>query len=245
MIVSNTATSSKGDPVGVCPAALIHPYDVFTAAGCQVTIASPQGGAVEFDALSTSDHLSGFSSLDTLSAQYVTQSAFTDQLANTPAIAELNTDDYDAIFVCGGQGTFYTFPKDKALANLFVNFYQANKPSATLCGGACLLLSTTLDNGEPLIQGKMITGFSKKEGTWIAQNVAPLSVPFVLEDEAKNKGANFFTSSAFSPFAIQDGNLITGQQKNSGLQTAGLVLTALNLEFDTGEYAEHRLSAHA
>lgn len=231
MIVSNTATSATGASVGICAAALIHPFDVFKSAGCQVTIASPQGGTVEFDRDS-----SDYSSLDRLSAQYLSQSVFTDQLVNTPAIADLNTDGYDAIFVCGGQGTLYTFPEDQTLANLFVNFYQANKPSATLCGGACLLLSATLDNGEFLIQDKMMTGFSKQEEQWIDQHVGPLTVPFVIEDEAKKRGAKFFASSAFSPFAIQDGNLITGQQRNSGFQTAGLVLKALDLSFDTSEY---------
>ncbi|WP_010473112.1 type 1 glutamine amidotransferase domain-containing protein [Acaryochloris sp. CCMEE 5410] len=232
MIVSNSATSTTGKPVGIWAAELIHPYDVFKAAGCQVTIASSQGGPVELDPLSDPRDSSGFSSLDILSARYLTQSTFADQLSNTPAIADLNTHDYDAIFVCGGQGTLYTFPEDQALTDLFVSFYQDEKPSATLCRGACLLLNATLDNGEPLIQGKMITGFSKKEEQWMDQNVGPMMVPFVLEEEAKKRGAKFVASSAFTPFAMQDGNLITGQQRNSGFQTAGLVLKALDLDFD-------------
>ncbi|WP_238549131.1 type 1 glutamine amidotransferase domain-containing protein [Acaryochloris marina] len=232
MIVSNSATSNIGKPVGICAVELIHPYAVLKASGCQVTIASSQGGPIELDAQSEPRDPSGFLSLDILSARYITQAAFTDQLSNTPAISNLNTQDYDAIFVCGGQGTLYTFPKDKALTDLFVSFYQDEKPSATLCRGACLLLNATLDNGEPLIQGKMITGFSKKEEQWMSKNFGPMMVPFVVEEEAKKRGAKFVASSAFTPFVIQDSNLITGQQSNSAFLTASLVLKALDLDFN-------------
>jgi len=42
-------------------------------------------------------------------------------------------------------------------------------------------------------------------------------------------GANFITQAPFPPHALRDGNLITGQQQNSGLETAKLVLEALGI----------------
>jgi len=54
-------------------------------------------------------------------------------------------------------------------------------------------------------------------------------MPFRIEDEAKKLGANFVTEAPFSPHALRDGNLITGQQQNSGLETAKLVLEALGI----------------
>lgn len=143
MIVSNPAVSTTlGWPVGFWAAELIHPYDVFTNAGCKVTIASPKGGKVEFDALSDPRDESGYSKEDELSLHYIEQPDFMLLLENTPAIADLSPNDFDAIVICGGQGPMFTFGQDAALADLFMQFYQANKPSAALCHGTCLLFKT-------------------------------------------------------------------------------------------------------
>jgi len=38
---------------------------------------------------------------------------------------------------------------------------------------------------------------------------------------------NFIVKNAFQPFAVRDGNLITGQQQNSGAEAAKLIIEAL------------------
>jgi putative intracellular protease/amidase len=231
MIVSNPAVSTTlGWPVGFWAAELIHPYDVFTQAGCQVTIASPKGGKVEFDALSDPRDASGYAKDDALSLHYIEQPDFMRRLETTPAIADLALDDCDAVVICGGQGPMFTFRQDAALADLFVQFYQAGKPSAALCHGTCLLLETKLASGNDLIQGKTMTGFANSEEDYADQTVGQKVMPFRIEDEAKQRGANFITSEPFSAYAVQDGNLITGQQQNSGTETAKLVLAALDLQ---------------
>jgi len=230
MIVSNPATSTTvGWPVGFWAAELIHPYDAFTNAGCEVTIASPKGGKVEFDALSDPRDESGYSKDDTLSLKYIEQPDFMPQLEDTPAIADLSPEQYDAIVVCGGQGPMFTFRQDPNLQDLFVQFYKAGKPSAALCHGTCLLLDTQLENGKYLIEGKTMTGFANSEEDYADQAVGQKLMPFRIEDEAKKLGANFVTAEAFSAYAVQDGNLITGQQQNSGTKTAELVLAALGI----------------
>lgn len=108
-----------------------------------------------------------------------------------------------------------------------MQFYNASKPSAALCHGVCLLLETKLDNGDYLIQGKTITGFANLEEDFADQTVGQTMMPFRIEDEAQKLGANFVTGEPFAAFAVKDGNLITGQQQNSGGETAQLVLQAL------------------
>ena len=52
--------------------------------------------------------------------------------------------------------------------------------------------------------------------------------PFWIEDEARKiENTDFIVKSMFEPFAIRDGNLITGQQQNSGTEAAKLVIDAL------------------
>lgn len=230
MIVANPAVSTTlGWPVGFWAAELIHPYDSSIKAGCRVTIASPKGGKVEFDSLSDPRDASGYSKDDTLSLEYINQPKFMQLLEETPAIASLNPDDFDAVVVCGGQSPMFTFREDKALADLFSKFYESGKPSAALCHGTCLLLETKLSSGESLIQGKTITGFANSEEDYADEVVGQKVMPFRIEDAAKKLGANFVTKEAFSPYAVRDGNLITGQQQNSGHETGKLVLEALGL----------------
>lgn len=52
--------------------------------------------------------------------------------------------------------------------------------------------------------------------------------PFWIEDEAKAlPDTNFIVHSMFKPFALRDGNLITGQQQCSGATAAELVVQTL------------------
>jgi putative intracellular protease/amidase len=228
LIVANPSISTTlGWPVGFWASELIHPYAEFTKAGCQVTIASPNGGKVEFDGLSDPRDASGYSKDDTLSLAYISQPEFLQLLENTPTIASLNLSNFDAIVVCGGQSPMFTFRQDRTLIQLFENFYTTGKPTAALCHGTCVLLEAKLSDGKYLIQGKTITGFANSEEDYADQVVGQKVMPFRIEDEAKKLGANFVTKEAFAPHAIQDGNLITGQQQNSGTETAKLVLVAL------------------
>lgn len=228
MIVANPAVSTTlGGPVGFWAAELIHPYEVFTQAGYAVTIASPQGGQVEFDSLSDPRDASGYAKDDTLSLTYIEKPEFMALLENTPAIAALSPANFDAIMICGGQSPMFTFRQDIALRDLFMTFYQAGKPSAALCHGTCLLLEARLADGTPLIHNKVITGFANSEEDYVDQVVGQTVMPFRIEDEATKLGAKFVTQPAFSPHAVRDGHLISGQQQNSGAETARLVLSVL------------------
>ena len=72
-----------------------------------------------------------------------------------------------------------------------------------------------------------MTGFSNSEEDYADKAVGQKLMPFRIEDEAKKMGAQFITKPAFQPFAVRDGNLITGQQQHSGGEVANLVISAL------------------
>jgi putative intracellular protease/amidase len=229
LIVANPSVSTTlGGPVGFWASELIHPYAEFTNAGCQVTISSPNGGKVEFDSFSDPRDASGYSKDDTLSLQYIDRPEFMQLLENTPAIDSLEMSNFDAIVVCGGQSPMFTFRQNNTLIQLFSDFYATGKPTAALCHGTCVLLEAKLANGSCLIQGKTITGFANSEEDYADRVVGQKVMPFRIEDEAKKLGASFVTKEAFSVHAVRDGNLITGQQQNSGAETAKLVLMALS-----------------
>ena len=135
--------------------------------------------------------------------------------------------DEIVVVVVGGQGPMFTFKQETDLQNKFLEFYNKGKISAALCHGTSLLLYLKDKDGNSLIQGKNMTGFTDEEEDFSDKYVGKKAMPFQIEDEAKKLGAEFKKTTAFEPFAIKDGNLITGQQQHSGAEVAKLVNDSL------------------
>ena len=72
-----------------------------------------------------------------------------------------------------------------------------------------------------------MTGFANSEEDFADKAVGRKLMPFRIEDEARGLGAQFSTAPAFQPYAVRDGNLITGQQQHSGAEVARVVIEAL------------------
>lgn len=149
-------------------------------------------------------------------------------LENTPKLSDFSVDDFDAIVVAGGQAPMFTFKEEKTLHKLFVEFYTSGKIAASLCHGTSLLIYAKTDNGRYIIKGKTITGFTNEEEDYVDKSMGIKVMPFRIEDEVKSLGARFIKRDPFTPFAVQDGNLITGQQQNSGKFVADLIIDYFN-----------------
>ena len=171
---------------------------------------------------------SGYSAHDVISLGFMQLEWFNSMLANTKKLGDLKQDDYDAVFLVGGQGPMYTFKGNKELEKLFVSFYEAGKPSAAVCHSVTLLLEARMSDGELLVKGKTWTGFADAEEDFVDSAAGVVIQPYRIETEARKiEGTNFRVSAPFSSYAIQDGNLITGQQQNSGSAAAELVVELL------------------
>lgn len=230
MVVSNPTTSTTtGWPVGFWVAELTHAYKLFLEKGYDVTIASPKGGKVELDSLSDPRDSSGYAKEDLISLQFLQDKKFSTLLENTKKVSDLAEEDFDAIVVVGGQGPMFTFKTETGLQDTFLRFYNKGKISAALCHGTSLLLYLkNKNNNKPIIQGKKMTGFTNEEEDFADRVIGKKVMPFRIEDEARKLGADFKKGNAFEAFAIRDGNLITGQQQNSGAEVAKLVIKALS-----------------
>lgn len=230
MIASNPSVSKQtGWPIGVWYAELAHPYWIFSEAGYTVDIASPDGGPLQFDGFSDPEDASRYAAFDYVSLGFKKDPAKMELVKHSLRLADVNMDDFKAIFVCGGQGPMYTFIDNQPLHEFFTRFYLTGKPVAAICHGTCILLKAKLPNGKFLVEGKRWTGFAASEEQY-ADNYVGLKIqPFRIEDEARKMPNNRFVVGApFSAFAVRDGNLITGQQQNSGAAAAELVVKALD-----------------
>jgi putative intracellular protease/amidase/surfactin synthase thioesterase subunit len=229
MIASNPAISKQtGWPIGAWYSEVAHPLWAFTEAGYTVDIASPEGGEVKFDAFSDPEDESQYAAFDYLSLGFKKDPVRQKQIKNTFKLSDVNPADYKAIFVSGGQGPMYTFVDNTALHKFFVDFYLTGKPTAAICHGTSILLKTKLPNGKLLVDGKKWTGFASSEEQYADNYVGMQIQPFRIEDEAsKIANTNFVVAPPFEAYAVKDGNLITGQQQNSGTVAAELVLQEL------------------
>ena len=164
MVAANPSESKQtGWPIGFWAAELTHPYFEFTEKGYDVEIASPDGGKLELDGYSDPRHESGYSAHDLISWEFLSSPNHSKLLDNTKSISQAKIDDYDAVFLAGGQSLMYTFIDSTKLHKFFADFYEAGKVVATVCYATCVLLKTKLSDGKLLVDGKTWTGFANSE----------------------------------------------------------------------------------
>ncbi|MBA3848749.1 MAG: type 1 glutamine amidotransferase domain-containing protein [Opitutus sp.] len=229
MIVANpTVSPVTGWPIGFWAAELTHPWVEFVEAGHQVSLASPEGGKVAIDAYSDPRDASGYSASDVISLGVISHPQMAGMLDRTAALASLRLEDFDAVFVCGGQSPMVTFIDHAPLHAFIARAYEAGKVVALVCHGTCVLLKVRTSDGKLLVEGKTWTGFANSEEQFAEKAVGGKIQPFWIETEARKiAGTNFITHNAFEPFAVRDGRLVTGQQQHSSRAAARLVIEAL------------------
>jgi len=230
IVVSNpTKATTVGWDVGFWGAELTHPYYELTQSGIDVTIASPEGGPVKMDSLSDPRDPSKWSSEDLITMGFVNTPELMSLLDETPKLSALNLEDYDAIMVAGGLAPMFTFRKNKSIHDALRHFYEGEKPTCIYCHGTAALVDLKLSDGSYLVAGKTVTGFSNGEEDYSDAFVGQKVMPFRLEDEFKDRGANYVQGGLFKAFVVRDGRLITGQQQYSGRKVAIALLEALGV----------------
>jgi putative intracellular protease/amidase len=231
LVAANAAVSKQTQwPIGFWWAELSHPYWEFTENGYEVEIFSPEGGALQADGYSDPEDASGYSAHDILSLGFKKSPQHAALIQNTKKTSEISVEDFDAIFLTGGQSPMYTFYENAELHRLFAKFYEAGKVAAAICHATCVLLKARTSDGKLLVEGKTWTGFADAEEQFADNFVGMRIQPFWIEDEARKLGnTNYINGGLFKPFAVRDGNLITGQQQFSGSAAAKLVIEALGI----------------
>ncbi len=231
LVASNPGVSAQtGWPIGFWWAELTHPYWAFTEQGYEVTIASPQGGALVADAYSDPEDESGYSAHDLLSLGFKHSPAHAALLEDTPRLADLDLTAFDALFLAGGQAPMYTFVDDPTVHDAVRTFLEAGAPTALVCHATCVLLTARGSDGELLVSGRTWTGFADSEEAFADEAVGQRIQPFWIEERARHlPDTNFIVQGRFRPHAVRDGNLITGQQQYSGAAAAELVIQALGV----------------
>jgi putative intracellular protease/amidase len=195
------------------------PYFAFLKAGMHVDIASPKGGAVPVEPASMRWPLA-----TAADRRFEDDVNAMGKLESSLRISALDGKDYDILVLAGGWGAAYDLGQSPDLGN-FVT--QANAHGAVI-GGVChaplgLLQARGID-GNQLVQGRRLTAVSDAQVRQLGIEFTPLPP----ETELRKAGALYESETAlrvmFATHVVVDGNLVTGQNQNSGAETAHLMM---------------------
>ncbi|NUT79000.1 type 1 glutamine amidotransferase domain-containing protein [Pseudomonas sp. C1C7] len=219
VLTSHDQLGNTGKKTGFWLEEFAAPYFAFKDAGVQLTLASPKGGQPPLDPKSDEPD---FQTEET--RRFRKDSAAQAALASTVVLSSVNAGDYDAVFYPGGHGPLWDLAEDKHSIALIESFYNAGRPVATVCHAPGVLRHAKDKDGQPLVKGKKVTGFTNSE-----EDAVQLTdvVPFLVEDELKAKGGIFSKGPDWASYVLTDGLLITGQNPASSKAGAEALLAKL------------------
>jgi hypothetical protein len=191
-----------------------EPWQVFTAAGYTVDIASITGGVPPED---------GRDEANPTQQAFFADPRVATQLHNTPSLADIDASKYDIVFFVGGHGTMWDFPTAPDINRVGREIYENSGVIAAVCHGPAALVNITLSNGTPLIAGKQVTSFTNAEEAAVGLTN---TVPFLLADALTAQGATHLAGPDFTENVVTDGRVVTGQNPQSASSTAYAALTA-------------------
>jgi putative intracellular protease/amidase len=215
-VIGATSGNMLGDhPTGAWLEEIAGPFFVFQEAGCEVHLASTAGGPVPIDEASTSENF-----FTDNSKRFLEECQ--DVLNNSLQIGQIAPEQVDCVFLAGGHGVYADF--EPSLAQFVTDCNVMGKVVGAVCHGPVGLLSAIAPDEAPLIAGRTVTGFTDAEEQAVGLDG---KVPFLLQSRMMELGAQFQMAEPFSEFAVADGNLITGQNPQSSVQTALLCVEAM------------------
>ena len=222
VLTSHDTLGDTGRKTGFWLEELAAPYYIFKDAGAQITLASPKGGQPPLDPVSNAPE-----SQTEDTRRFEADAEATEALAQTRKLSDLDEADYDTVFYPGGHGPLWDLTEDAHSVALIEAFYAAGKPVGLVCHAPGVLRDVKGTDGEPLVRGRKVTGFtnSEEEGVGLTQ-----IVPYLVEDMLRSKGGSFVHGPDWAPFTVQDGRLITGQNPASSAQTATRLIAALGAQ---------------
>lgn len=219
VLTSHDQLGNTGAKTGFWLEEFAAPYYVFKDAGTSITLASPLGGQPPLDpksddAGSQTEATKRFKSDPTAQAH----------LASTHKLRDMVASDFDAVFYPGGHGPLWDLAEDAASIALIETLLASGKPVAAVCHAPGVLRHPKSANGQSVVHGKAVTGFTNTEEAAVGLTDI---VPFLVEDMLKRNGGAYSKGADWQSYVVTDGLLITGQNPASSEAAASALLTQL------------------
>ena len=218
---------TEGQATGVMASEMTHPYYTFLDGGMEVDIASIQGGEIPIDPQTLQ-----FMIRSPEDDRYLNDAIAQAKVKNSIPIADVDIDQYDIVFISGGWGAAYDLAQSPELAAKVSEAYYGDK--AAMIGGVCHgvlgLVNARDRDGKLLIAGRRMTGVTDKQIKELGIEITPLHP----ETELRKAGVVFESQTAFIDFfathvtADDEQRFVTGQNQNSGLESAHTMMQILS-----------------
>ncbi len=219
VLTSHSELGNTGKKTGFWIEEFAAPYYVFLDSGASITVASPKGGQPPIDPSSDTDE-----NQTPAVIRFKADKSLQKILSETHLLSTISSDDYDALFYPGGHGPLWDLTNDDNSINLIEDFWSSKKPVVAVCHAPAVLLNVKDDEGNLLVKGKNVTGFTNSEEAAVELTEV---VPFLLENELKNKGGIYSKKDDWASYVVKDGMLITGQNPASSEAAAKELLKIL------------------
>lgn len=219
VLTSHSELGNTGEKTGFWVEEFAAPYYLLKDAGATITLASPKGGQPPIDPKSAAPE-----NQTEATKRFDKDDALQKQLAISHKLSDVAVQDFDGVFYPGGHGPLWDLNKDENSIQLIQDFIMAGKPVAAVCHAPAALIHVKDKNGDPLVKGKKVTGFANTEEEAVKLTDV---VPFLLEDELKEKGGLYSKGADWSSYVVKDGLLITGQNPASSEEAARELLNLL------------------
>lgn len=220
---SHDILGETGKQTGVFASEMTVPYYEFLDAGMTVDVASIQGGKIPIEPMSVRWPIA-----TTADKRFLKDELYLNKANNSLKIDGVDFTQYNIIYMAGGWGAAYDLGQSDLLGQKISDAYAQNKILGSVCHGALGFIKAVGKNGEPLVKGKHMTAVTDKQVKELNISITPLHP----ETELRKLGADFESNTAFKDFfatdVVIDGNIVTGQNQNSGGDTAQAMLRLLS-----------------
>jgi putative intracellular protease/amidase len=223
---SHDTLGEGGEKTGVASSEMTIPYYEFYDSGMQVDVVSIKGGKIPIEPVSLRWPI-----ITRWDKRFLADEELLNMVEHSLSINEVDFLEYDIVFMAGGWGAAYDLGQSEELGIKISEAHAEGKILGSVCHGALGFLKAVDEDGEVLVKGKYMTAVTDKQVEELGISITPLHP----ETELRKAGADFHASTAFNDFfatyVAVDGNIVTGQNQNSGGETAQKMLKLLQIKF--------------
>lgn len=223
--VLNKPGETTGKPTGVFGSEMTVPYYEFSDANMQVDVASIKGGEIPIDPQSFL-----FFIKTGADKRYLKDDIFKAKVKNSISINEADFKQYDVVFFAGGWGAAYDMAQSEILAKKVSEaYYNSDVIYGSVCHGALAFTEAKDSIGNYLIKDRTMTGVTKEQLDQLDISFTPKHPEEELKKAGADYQANHKSKDFFATLTVidKDKRFVTGQNQNSGHETAQLIMKTL------------------
>ena len=215
VVTSHGELGDTGKPTGYFLSEVTHPWSEVSKE-FEIDVVSPKGGKPP---------VTGFDLNDLINRKYWEDKAWQAKMDHTLTPAQVNPDDYAAIYYAGGHGAMWDLPGNREIAAIAEKIYKNGGVVAAVCHGPAGLVNLKREDGKYLVDGKKFDCFTNEEETL---NGSQDIVPFMLQSRLQERGGVFDGAKPWSDHVVVDGRLVTGQNPQSALALGKKLVETIN-----------------